>query len=107
LISTAVSVQTCGRCKDTVLAAWTDGVFVLADLAAVSGVGEYVALASGRPSFVLRHGEMVERTSYRMELDGPVVLKHICGDPPKILAAPGGGARQSRYVLDPDGPIPF
>jgi hypothetical protein len=107
LVSTTVSVQSCRRCGCLVLAAWAEGVMTYADVAPVTPTGEYVALASGRPSYVLRGGCLVERGSWRMDLEGPVVIAHRCGDPPLLVAESEPNARQSRYVLDPDGPIPF
>ena len=107
LVSTTVSVQSCRRCGRPVLAAWSEGVMTYVDPAPVTPTGEYVALASGRPSFVLWHGELVARDRDRMHLDGPALLQHRCGDPPLLVSDTGGGRGELRKRWDPDGEIPF
>ncbi|ADD43863.1 hypothetical protein [Stackebrandtia nassauensis] len=102
-VSTPAQARLC-RCGAVVLEGLAEGVPVRADAAALNADGELDALAAGRRSYVLNRRELVLRDTTRLNLPGPVVADHRCGQPvPAAHRAPPAPSATTRRPrpLDP------
>lgn len=96
LETTAPYVQTCRRCRRTILYGLAEGIPARVDVTPIDGRTEAACIAVGRPTFTLRRTGLVQRDDSRRcdpNLASPVLAEHACPPRPQqlsLLPAPGG-----------------
>ncbi|WP_203843577.1 hypothetical protein [Winogradskya humida] len=96
LETTAPYVQTCPRCRRSILYGLAEGIAARVDVVPISGTQEAAAAAAGIQTFTLRRTGLVQRDAIRRTdpaLASPVLAEHRCPPQPQqlsLLPAPGG-----------------
>ena len=96
--TTTAQVETCLRCKATILTAWSEGLRVRVDLTGVKD--ENRIRAEGRQTYTLtRNRQLIHRDAARIagrSLRGPIVPEHRC-DPTKTTQQPAVPAQPALF----------
>lgn len=106
LESTPVHASLCGRCRHPLLTAHVEGLRAFVDPVALDGLGETLAVLTGRWTYTLTRTELVQRDAGKIRsghLSGPTLAEHRCHQP-----LPAAQQKAASPIVDRhDERIPF
>lgn len=85
--TTPVAATICPRCQQPILTGWAEGMHSRADPIPLNHTGLIAGILTGRPTYRLTKGALVELDAHRIRatnIRGPMVPAHKCGQPPPM-----------------------